>query len=65
METFCIGAFPALPDQNILPVCGYVYSTQHMQMARLSKWERSPTAKSVTVPKQNVHSDSAMHCTLP
>ena len=26
--------------------------------------EHSPTAQNVNVPKQNVHSDFALHCTL-
>ena len=47
--------FPPLPNQNILPVGGYVYSTQYANDATVQQWERSPTAQNANLSKQHLH----------
>ena len=45
---FYLSTFPPLPNQKILPVWGYIYSTQYMQMpwwARVRTQSHSPKCK--------------------
>ena len=38
---FYLSTYSPLPNQNILPVWGYVYSTQYMQKSWLGKGENA------------------------
>ena len=64
MEKFYKGVFPLCPKKYFASVMICIFYTKYAYDMIGQRGERSPTAKNMNVPKQNLHNDSAIHCTL-